>query len=209
MEGKISVEIAKRIFKDNFIGPEEIRSIGDKLPIKIPNTIPEIPFSKEELLQKAKDYLLVLCLSELKNGNKLTIIELRNIFGIDPKLYEPCFYNQDWYLNEDFVNQGFNPKWILIRKSVIESSRAKDPNKLLTQFSFPSALVCCYTFFMYKLIYNVILWSYDFVWCSDTDHNGDKIYVAKYFDIDGVNKNGFSIHRHLALRDCYGSLDFR
>ena len=52
------------------------------------------------------------------------------------------------------------------------------------------------------------LWWHDFVWCSDVDHNGDRIYVGKYHDIDGVNKNGFSIHRHLALRPCYGSVDY-
>lgn len=51
------------------------------------------------------------------------------------------------------------------------------------------------------------LWYHDFVWCSDVDHNGDRIYVGKYNDIDGVNKDGFSIHRHLALRLCYGCID--
>lgn len=48
---------------------------------------------------------------------------------------------------------------------------------------------------------------HDFVWCVDVDHNGDRIYVGKYHDIDGINKNVFSIHRHLALRQCYASTD--
>lgn len=52
-----------------------------------------------------------------------------------------------------------------------------------------------------------MLWKHDFVWCSDMDHNGDRIYVGKYHDISGVNKNGFSIHRHLALRECYASIN--
>jgi hypothetical protein len=208
MEREVNIEIAKGIFKDNFIGPEEIKSIGNILPVKIPDEIPVIPFSEEELNQKAQDYLLVLCLPDLQNGKKLTILELRNLFGVDPKRFEPCFYNQDWYLKEDFVNVSFlKPEWVLLRKNVIESTRAKDPKELATQFTFPSALVCCYTFFIYKLVYNIVLWPYDFIWCYDTDHNSDRIYVAKYFDIDGVNKNGFSIHRHLSLRSCYASID--
>ena len=31
--------------------------------------------------------------------------------------------------------------------------------------------------------------------------------LGKYHDVDGVNKNGFSIHRHLSLRPCYGCID--
>lgn len=50
-----------------------------------------------------------------------------------------------------------------------------------------------------------MLWYHDFVWCEDLDHNGDRIYVAKYHDVDVINKNGFRIHRHLALRPCYVS----
>jgi hypothetical protein len=207
MERNVSLEIAKGIFKDNFIGPAEIKSIQEQIQLKIPEEIPDIPFSEEELKNKAKDYLLVLCLPYMLNGKELNIIELRNIFGVDPSIKEPCFYNQDWYLNEDFVKTSSETIWVLLRKNVIESTRAKNPKELSAQFSFPSALVCCYTFFIYKLVYNEVLWPYDFIWCSDTDHNGDSIYVAKYFDIDGINKNGFSIHRHLALRNCYAAIE--
>jgi hypothetical protein len=31
--------------------------------------------------------------------------------------------------------------------------------------------------------------------------------VGKCHDVDGINKNGFSIHRHLALRKCYGAVE--
>ena len=61
--------------------------------------------------------------------------------------------------------------------------------------------------FAYFYTNRKILWPYDFIWCSDFDHNGDRIYVGKYHDIDGVNKDGFSIHRHLALRICYASIN--
>ena len=81
------------------------------------------------------------------------------------------------------------------------------PTELLKEhISFPSAILCVYTFFAYYYAQKGLLWYHDFIWCSDTDHNGDRIYVGKYHDVDGVNKNGFSIHRHLALRNCYASI---
>jgi hypothetical protein len=95
----------------------------------------------------------------------------------------------------------------LIKKEVFDSSRAVMPGDLTQQgLNFPPAILCGYTFFAYYYSCNEYLWWHDFVWCCDTDHNGDRIYVGKYHDIDGVNKNGFSIHRHLALRPCYGSI---
>ena len=74
---------------------------------------------------------------------------------------------------------------------------------------FPSAILCVFTFFAYYYSYNQMLWYHDFVWCEDVDHNGDRVYVGKYHDVDGINKNGFSIHRHLALRPCYASVNIR
>ena len=97
--------------------------------------------------------------------------------------------------------------WHLIRKDVMESSRAVQPADLLkTGCSFPPAVLCAWVFFAWYFARNRFLWWHDFVWCSDTDHNGDRVYVGKYHDIDGVNKNGFSVHRHLALRSCYGAV---
>jgi hypothetical protein len=111
-------------------------------------------------------------------------------------------------MKEDFMDLTLEERWYLIKKAVFEESRALMPGDLSKQgFVFPSAILCCYTFFAYFYARNEYLWWHDFVWCSDLDHNGDRIYVGKYHDIDGVNKNGFSIHRHLALRPCYASIN--
>ena len=141
------------------------------------------------------------------HGVNVTLRQLRSIFGIDPEQQEPCFYNQDWYLNESFLDTKLENRWYLLKKDVFESSRAELPDKLSKEISFPSAVLCAYTFFAYYLYYKQPLWYHDFVWCCDLDHNGDRIYVGKYHDIDGVNKNGFSVHRHLALRPCYAAVD--
>jgi len=207
MEGKHFLKEVKELFGDNFIGPDELYGVVDKLPLQIPQIIPSLKYSYEELKVKSKDYLLVLTVPELSDGSKTTILKLREIFGVNPEDKEPCLYNQDWYLKEDFVKQPFSCDWLLLRKDVYENTRAQDPSIIESKYNLPTALQVCYTFFVVRLILGITLWKYDFIWCSDKDHNGDRIYVGKYFDIDGVNKNGFSIHRHLALRNCYASVD--
>lgn len=132
-----------------------------------------------------------------------------NFLHINPDIYQPCFYNQDWYINESFIDKSFKLGWYLVRKKSEDNSRGVDPDILVKHnVNFPSAILCCYTFFSTWFARGKKLWEYDFVWCSDTDHNNDRIYVGKYTDIDGINKPGFSIHRHLALRPCYTAIDF-
>lgn len=203
---KLSIIQAQTIMQDNFIGLDELNNLtlfnsefGEDYSI--------IPFSAEELEKKKDDYLLIYGVSELKDGSPVSIRNLIKIFGKTPEESEPCFYNQDWYDKEDFIDKKMDEGWFLIRKTVYEESRAVQPVDLMQKYNFPSAVSCVYAFFVTWLSKNEKLWYHDFIWCSDTDHNGDRIYVGKYHDVDGVNKNGFSIHRHLALRDCYGCID--
>lgn len=207
---RTTIEDAKKIFGCNFIGINELIPFFEKLNLynfdKI--EIPAINFSFEELNNYSKDYIMILGVSSIKN-TKITIKLLRDIFGINPDIAEPCFYNQDWYLNEDFMNETLEDKWYLIKKDVYEETRATIPEKILQtrEMTFPTSILSAYTFFANYLCNKEILWANDFVWCSNHDHNGDRIYVGKYYDIDEINKNGFSIHRHLSLRKCYSSID--
>lgn len=206
MNKSITIDRAKSIMDDNFIGADELMKLS-WLKIDDIQSIPAIPFTEEELNQKKNDYLLILGINVLSDGRNLTIRNLQTIFGKDPDTEEPCFYNQDWYEKETFIDISMKEGWFLIRKSVYEDSRTVLPTELLKTHKFPLAITCVYTFFVAWLSKDIKLWYHDFVWCGDTDHNGDRIYVGKYHDVDGVNKNGFSIHRHLALRPCYGCID--
>ncbi len=198
------------MFGHNFIGIEELKPLFERMKLSMDDVdIPPIEYSLTDLQKYSDDYILILGLSKL-DGIKLSIEVFRNCFGVNPEISEPCFYNQDWYLNEEFICNTLDSRWYLLRKSVLESSRAVQPNDLLNQsMAFPSAILSVYTFFAYYYVNNEILWYHDFIWCSDTDHNGDRIYVGKYHDVDGVNRNGFSIHRHLALRDCYAAISLK
>ena len=206
MNNGVSLLEAYRIMGENIIGPAELNLI-DRLKLELPNTIPGIMFSVEELEKKKDDYILVLGASTFQDGSPVTIRSLKNIFGMDPDISEPCFYNQDWYDKEAFIDIQVKDEWFLIRKEVYEDSRAVQPAELTERYQFPTASRCVYAFFVSWLSKGFKLWYHDFVWCSDIDHNGDRIYVGKYHDIDGINKNGFSIHRHLALRSCYACID--
>ena len=203
MEG-ISILEARQLFGDNFIGKKELKSFFSEINLPYDNIIePSIQYTREQLEQCASDYILILGVS----SPEITIRSLRSHYGLNPDNSEPCFYNQDWYLSEDFIDNTLETKWYLLKKDVIEDSRAVMPLDLTKSgISFPSAILCTYAFFAFHHATGKYLWWHDFVWCSDLDHNGDRIYAGKYHDIDGVNKNGFSVHRHLALRPCYGAV---
>ncbi len=211
----------KSLFGSNLLGPDELqplvshwgkatgrRGLLGNLAHCTPPRLetPPLNYSWADLESHAKDYILVMGIPTISDV-PVTLRNLREVFGIDPEQQEPCFYNQDWYLNESFLDTKLENRWYLLKKDVFESSRAELPDKLSKEISFPSAVLCAYTFFAYYLYYKQPLWYHDFVWCCDLDHNGDRIYVGKYHDIDGVNKNGFSVHRHLALRPCYAAVD--
>jgi len=203
---------AKKIMGRNFIGPEELSQIADALHISgnfIGHRVPAVPFNEKTLEKISKDFILVLGIPKDENGDKLTIDKLRSFLGVDPKINEPCFYNQDWYLKESFANKNtLSFKWYIISRRISSTSRGRNPDliakKLLKNEKFPSAILTVFTFFAYYFYYNQILWKNDFLWCSDRDHNGDVIYTGRYVDPKGINKNGFNIHRHLKIQKTYG-----
>lgn len=214
MERNTSIESARRIMGDNFLGPDELSSIANDLMIsKIKDNsdiIRPIQFSEETLSRHAKDYALIMAVPYLKDNEPITINRLRNIFGLDPDRQEPCFYNQDWYLHETFAEtKSLTPGWYLLSTSIKTESRGKPPEILMSMIpkscQLPSAILCTYAFFCYYLhTGGTMLWKNDYVWCSDFDHNGDRIYVGRYNDPEKKNKNGFSVHRHLTIRNLYG-----
>ena len=200
----------KKLFGKNFVGNDELKPFLKALGFgDVDIQEKPIEYSDQELRKAADDDYILIYGIEHVDGEKISLRFLRNKFGVNPDVSEPCLYNQDWYMKEKFMDRILNAQWYLIKKDVYEDSRAVMPEDLtLRGLNFPPAILCGYTFFAYFFAYNEYLWWHDFVWCCDVDHNGDRIYVGKYHDIDGVNKNGFSIHRHLALRQCYGSVNY-
>jgi len=205
---RVTQTIAKSIFGKNFIGSKELHIflgvMGSQCSLI---NLPDINIPLNKLMMYSKDYILIYGKSSI-NGNILNIRHLRDKFGIDPLSFEPCFYNQDWYINETFITKSLEDRWYLIRKNVINSSRGIPFGELKKDnIMFPTAILCAYTFFAYYFVRHSALWKGDYIWCSDCDHNGDQIYVGRYIDAEGMNKNGFSIHRYLSLKSCYCAVD--
>jgi hypothetical protein len=215
MERRTILNKAEMIMGRNFIGPDQLNMIKNKLGImssyEVNKAIPVIPFDEKLLEKCAEEYILVLSIPKANDGEPLTLNKMRSFLGTDPCIKEPCFYNQDWYLKEEFANEcTLELKWHLLKKNIDESSRGQNPDEALARFKdnqrMPTALLCAFTFFSFYFVNNVILWKNEYVWCRDKDHNGDSIYVGRYEDSDGINKNGFSVHRYLRLTDIYGSI---
>ncbi len=192
------------------IGPEEL----EKLPSSLTagnSEAPESVFAPSVLALHANTHLLIFTPKTYTDGTSITLASLRARLGVDPTISEPCFYNQDWYLKEDFAaKETADGQWHLIRKDVLEDARAQRPEEieasLMQGEAFPTAVTYAFAFFAYWFYTGgERLWNHDFVWCRDRDHNGDRIYVGRYEDQTGINKNGFNIHRHLALRLSYSA----
>jgi hypothetical protein len=209
---RISAVTARSIFGNNFIGPQELEVLFSIIGVTANfEHLPDIPFDPDLLKSKASEYILILGVPVDLAGSKITIARLRDFFGMSNKNNFPCFYNQDWYLMENFIHQSVDFKWYLIRKNIIAETRALNIEDVLISnaaINLPSAILCAYTFFAWAIIRGEILWENDFVWCSDFDKNNDRVYIGKYCDILNNNRSGFSIHRHLKIRDHYGSIDF-
>lgn len=207
----MNIHEAKKIMGKNFIGPDELVTIGEQMHITLPTAIPKIPYDAKMLKKLAKEYLLVLGVAKDSKGEPLTLNNMRAFFGLDPVQGEPCFYNQDWYLKEKFAAKTtLKNKWYLIRKNVIKETRGVRPDilegKLKKGEHFPLAVLTAFTFVVYYFLNDgAKLWNNDFIWCSDKDKNGDRIYTGRYTDPKKINKNGFNIHRHLSIRPVYGA----
>lgn len=202
---------AKKIMGKNFIGLDELSLIAGELSNAPVSTIPKVHYEAKVLKKAAKDYLLIFGVTKMKDGKPLTLNNMRAHFGLDPAVSEPCFYNQDWYLNEKFADKAtLKNRWYLIRKDVIKETRGVRPDmlegKLKKGEQFPSAILTAFTFFAYYFLHDgAMLWKHDFIWCSDKDKNGDRIYTGRYTDPKKINKSGFNIHRHLSIRPAYGA----
>lgn len=205
------------MFGNNFIGPDQLIPIKEKMGIEIPENIydilPLVQYS-DEILEKCKeDYILILGIPFYKGGLPLTIKKMREHLRVEPEKYEPCFYNQDWYINEKFANKTtLKNRWYLLKKNVFEEYRGISPNIIIDEFDInlqlPTAILCAFTFFAYYFnSKGGILWKNDFVWCSDKDSFNDQIYIGRYCDLKGINKNGFNIHRHLSIKNNYSYLN--
>lgn len=203
MERNATLIEAYNVMNNNIIGPNEIKNnCKEFLNVNLfDEEIPEIPYTFETLLKYKDSHLLVLVNPYTNSSSLVTIKFLRDYFGCSADLNEPCFYNQDWYEREYFfTEESLKFEWVLININLDNKNRGNVP-KINSQL--PTALLCSYVFFITYLCRKTIIWRNDYVWCNNFDNLGDQIYVGRYIDSSGFSNNGFSIHRHLSIKNNY------
>lgn len=194
---------AKKILNNNFIGSVELKKINNAFSVAVPEKLPPILFEQNELEKYKDTHLLILCVPQFEDGSNITIETIKK--KITMFNGKPRFYNQDWYLKEQFIRKPLNLKWLLISKKLLDESRAMPADKVISSYKLNSAVELTYAFFVnYFVNKGEKLWNNDYVWCSDVDDKGDQIYVGRYTDTSGLNADGFEIHRHLRIKNNYG-----
>tara|TARA_B100001559_G_C16379016_1_gene565686 strand:+ start:12 stop:644 length:633 start_codon:yes stop_codon:yes gene_type:complete len=192
---------AIKLFGKNIIGPNEFKSFP--ISFKFQNTISEIDINIDNL--DCSKYILIFGPNLMSDGSRLNINKMLSIFGKKASKDQIAFYNQDWYLSEEFANNGLEDKWYLVQKEIVNDSRGLTPPYKF-QDDLPSAILCTFLFFSWWLKTKEILWEHDYVWCSDLDNQGDQIYIGKYRDLNNHERSGYSIHRHLSIKKNYGCI---
>jgi hypothetical protein len=85
------------------------------------------------------------------------------------------FYPQDWYYDEEFANTP-------LRSGNCIVSDAK---------KYPAAM------YAYAYVHRYYVWDYAYIWTSDKDSRGDRVYVGGV--AVGKRHKGLQIHRHLTI----------
>ena len=142
----MNINLAKSLFKENFIGPDELKAAKKFIEFKIPAKIPKINMNLNNV--NYNNSILILGVEETNDGSLLNIQKLVSLFGHKSTLDHPNFYNQDWYLNEQFTKKTVSLKWYLIEKKVSDISRGVKP-KIDDEEFLPSAILCAYVFFLF------------------------------------------------------------
>ena len=97
----MDINEAKNTFKGNFIGPDKLNAINYNLKFNLPTKTPKIDIDITGI--NPMDYILIFGVSKLKDNTPINIKKLISIFGIQSSTKKIGFYNQDWYLDEQFA----------------------------------------------------------------------------------------------------------
>lgn len=106
--------------------------------------------------------------------------------------YPDRFYPQDWYLTEAFAHVDFTQTVPLMPpRSIIGVSRGREP---ATGKHLTTAVILAHHFLADP---TNSIWGF-YLWCADTDHRGQRVYVGGVCEENGYR---FEIHRHLRLSE--------
>ena len=105
-----------------------------------------------------------------------------------PNLFLP----QDWYADEDFA---WRDRGSVTTRDVPTFTPLAAVNGQDSALPFATELAACYAVTPLADVWQ------RFIWCADTDHLGQRIYVGGVSDANGRR---FEVHRHLVVTSKWG-----
>lgn len=121
------MRFAEKLFGQDFLGPEQIKE-AFLSQVEIPEIIPLIPFSKDELERAQKlGQILILRVNETRDGSPLTMEKIYDLMNNEIKDKVKVLSHIDWYKDEDFYKRE-KPEvsWALVTKEIIPNSGHKN-----------------------------------------------------------------------------------
>jgi hypothetical protein len=122
----VSEKEAKKIFGDDYFGPDEIRdAFLDGVDI---GSVPKIPFSNAELkIAKELSQMLILRVDIASEGSALNMEKIYEIMGNEMKGGSRVWSNRSWFVGESFYKDE-TPKagWALVSKTEMAGSNSKN-----------------------------------------------------------------------------------
>jgi hypothetical protein len=199
------IELARSVLGQDFIGPDELKMISVDFNFDFNFDFPDLKLSIDDLNKiRSSNMMLILFWPYCLGSTEISIKVMRENFGVSGEFRVDGFYNQDWYINDPFYEKSYSkPCWLRVSKEVEEGLRGVGPIQKYINEHALDAVLYIYTFFVTLFLRQVILWPHDYVWTSTKDYNGDWVYIGRYKDINGINRDGLSIHRYLSISKIY------
>jgi hypothetical protein len=123
-----SISDARAILGDDVLGPEEVDAGFGPAPTAAAQAA--VPFTRAELVAaRAADKMLVLRVTQLRDGRPLTLLHLAERFpaAFDQKLLRQMGYQlkDDWGITHEplAATDTCAPGWALVRKEILDRSR--------------------------------------------------------------------------------------
>lgn len=108
------------------------------------------------------------------------------------------FYRQDWYRGEAFMHYNAPPNMIVHDAANFGFRPCADPLSVMPrEADLPMAVALAMSYVKEP---GALLWRH-YLWCRETDHLGQRIFVGGVSPENGMR---FEIHRHLAITEQWG-----
>jgi hypothetical protein len=173
------------------LSPDDVETLFERLGIPNRFTADEKKRLKTTPVVAQDGDVIAFATPEERFG--LNILGLRKIRGTTPTA-QPAFFDDSWYLNEDFARQDCPPGWHFLHENVIPDSVSKPVNYLSSvrtkMLELPWAIEIALMLFLHYSGTGVQLLHKKHTWCRD------QASLNRFVTLGAFGKNGLFISSH-------------